>query len=496
MANKQPLGEYREVCEIKSSIIVYRIIKKRIFPFTLELFLMLLLILALAACVKDVGNTKALVEQSDDMVVSDEFNNNVSAINEQDNETIINLEPTEDSEQNSEPEDISGFEEDISNSTATSHENKYDWVEEYSEGLAVVHFDSYDNTENKYRDDDHGWVSISDPGKFGFIDENGQEIIPLSYDWAFSFSEGLAAVNIGGVWIGGEVSSWLDGGKWGFIDRTGQIVVPIIYDFVKSFSDGLAAVAIGEEGHVVVGLYWNSVNNAKWGFINKSGEVVLPIKYDYVESFSDGLANFRVGSVWNGKWGLIDKTGIEIASPKYDELEPFSEGLAKINIGAMWLNGEDFDFLAGGKWGLIDKTGKEIVHPKYDVINEFSEGLAAVLFGAEWTATRRDYWGNDIRTGGKWGFIDMTGKEIIIPKYDSVEYFSDGLAAVCIDAEWEITSDGDEELISGKWGFIDKAGKEVISPKYDAVESFSRGSAQVKLNGTWIFIDKNGQEVV
>ena len=44
----------------------------------------------------------------------------------------------------------------------------------------------------------------------------------------------------------------------------------------------------------------------------------------------------------------------------------------------------------------------------------------------------------------KWGFVDLTGKEVIPCRYNRVGRFSEGLAAV--DAE-------------GKWGFIDKGGK-------------------------------------
>ncbi|TAE33405.1 MAG: WG repeat-containing protein [Candidatus Kapaibacterium sp.] len=34
--------------------------------------------------------------------------------------------------------------------------------------------------------------------------------------------------------------------------------------------------------------------------------------------------------------------------------------------------------------------------------------------------------------GGKWGFIDSTGKEIVPPKYDSLVFFEDGFALMQI----------------------------------------------------------------
>ncbi|MFM8429947.1 MAG: WG repeat-containing protein, partial [Holophagaceae bacterium] len=43
-------------------------------------------------------------------------------------------------------------------------------------------------------------------------------------------------------------------------------------------------------------------------------------------------------------------------------------------------------------------------------------------------------------------------------KYDEVWDFNDGFAQV-----W----------LNGEWGFVDVTGKEVVPPKYDEIESFS-----------------------
>ncbi len=226
-------------------------------------------------------------------------------------------------------------------------EPKYDWVWSFSEGLAKVELN----------------------GKYGFIDKTGKEITPVKYDYVWSFSEGLAAVKVNG--------------KWGFIDKTGKEITPVKYDKIWSFSEGLAAVEV----------------NGKWGFIDKTGKEITPVKYDYVGDFSEGLAEVEL----NGKYGLIDKTGKEIIPVKYDYVEDFSEGLAEVELN--------------GKRGLIDKTGKEITPVKYDYVWSFSEGLAAV------------------RLNGKEGFIDKTGKEIIPVKYDYVESFFEGLATVKLNGK-------------------------------------------------------------
>jgi hypothetical protein len=127
-------------------------------------------------------------------------------------------------------------------------------------------------------------------GKYGFIDETGKEVIPCKYDDAYSFSEGLALVNVGGTREISELEYDSNtyilfyGGKYGFIDKTGAEIIPLKYDHADNFSDGLARVEL----------------DGKYGFVNKTGVEIIPVKYDYVESiFAEGL--IRV--ILNKKYG-------------------------------------------------------------------------------------------------------------------------------------------------------------------------------------------------
>ena len=45
-------------------------------------------------------------------------------------------------------------------------------------------------------------------------------------------------------------------GKWGFVDKTGQVVIPLQYDFADSFNEGLAVVK----------------KDGEWLTINKQGQ--------------------------------------------------------------------------------------------------------------------------------------------------------------------------------------------------------------------------------
>ena len=77
---------------------------------------------------------------------------------------------------------------------------------------------------------------------------------------------------------------------------------------------------------------------------------------------------------------------------------------------------------------------------KYETADDFSEGLAPV------------------RSNGKWGYIDTTGREVIPCIYDHAEKFKNGLAAV-----------GNGKGSAQQWGYIDKTGSVKIPMKYQMI---------------------------
>ncbi len=64
------------------------------------------------------------------------------------------------------------------------------------------------------------------------------------------------------------------------------------------------------------------------------------------------------------------------------------------------------------------------------------------------------------RSGEKWGFADPNKNIVVQPKYDAVEWFSNGYAAA---------------KMGTKWGYINKAGKMVIPAKYTVAKPFVKG---------------------
>lgn len=224
----------------------------------------------------------------------------------------------------------------------------------------------------------------------------------------------------------------------------------------------------------------------------------------------------------NGKYGFKDSTGRIVVPLKYDYAHVYccvyGNNIAIVNIGGKMKANHNFD---GGKWGLIDKTGKEITPLRYDRIEDTSEDGARVAIGLKDTSGTLVVSENGnsksfdfaCKIGGKWGFIDTTGKEITPLKYDWIFWcFRDGAAPMGIGGKWTVVPSIAEQFnefgnshsvyttpvpnyVGGKYGFIDKTGKEIVPLIYDDVDNFHNGKAYVKLGERGFYIDKNGNEV-
>ena len=120
-------------------------------------------------------------------------------------------------------------------------------------------------------------------------------------------------------------------------------------------------------------------------------------KYHWVVEFKEDLAPVK----------LSDDEKEVIPPRKYISVGHFHEGLAKVNIGGV--REDDLIKCYGGKWGYVDQQGNEVVPLKYDIVGSFFWGLAEVNIGGEWYEDEDE--DGLVNLGGKWGFVDMRGNE-------------------------------------------------------------------------------------
>ena len=116
-------------------------------------------------------------------------------------------------------------------------------------------------------------------------------------------------------------------------------------------------------------------------------------------------------------------------------------------------------------YGYMDITGKEVIPCQYDEAYDFREGLARV------------------KIGDKIVFINKMGEEVISCGYKMAYDFNNGLSRI-----WDKNS--------GKYGFMDKTGREAIRLIFDNADDFNEGMAKVERNGKYGFINTIGQEIV
>ena len=73
--------------------------------------------------------------------------------------------------------------------------------------------------------------------KYGVVNRNNEEIVPIIYDHIDSFRNGFAKVT--------------KKGKVGLIDTSGKQTVPCLYDEIKDIEDGMAVVSKGNRYGVI-----------------------------------------------------------------------------------------------------------------------------------------------------------------------------------------------------------------------------------------------------
>lgn len=319
-------------------------------------------------------------------------------------------------------------------------------------------------------------------GLVGYIDPTGKIVINPTIrggiDSAHDFSDGLAQV------------------PDGYIDEKGNLAIKT--DFLQSrpYSDGLAERYDFSDGLALVMAY-GSVRKYAWEYLylDRAGKLVVQGGDRTSGNFTEGLAKyeapgkpavrgFQPGNFqymdYPGLEGFIDKTGKIVIPAQFAEVGPFVGGLARAV-----LDGYCHRVMPDGVWegtpttgypsscggapedatticavGFINMSGKFVIEPRFESARDFRENLAAV------------------RSGGKWGFVDTIGNIAIPPQFEEAQSFQEGLAGV---------------KIGDKWGFVDRMGRMVIRPQFENVIAFSDSFAVVYTGGAPSYIDRQGR---
>ncbi len=293
----------------------------------------------------------------------------------------------------------------------------YDAIYDYTEGRAAVYYCD----RKLYKD---GRYSV-DNYRSGFIDINGNEVIPTIYERTYPFSEGLAQVK--------------RGDKFGYIDYDGNIVLPLEYTSSQPFRGGYAPVSKVDENGIEIR-----------GIIDKKGNFNEVKGVESISAFNNGVA-----CAWRDfKEIYIDVNGNEVKdteavnaeiTKRYDKVGNYKEGRAVV-VDEVWPEWQN-------RYGVVDEEGNIIIPVEYSYIYDYCEGMTSANLNR-----------------GKNAYFDIEGNKVTSFRYDTTRDFHEGVAVVGIG------NYKDGSLVEG---VINKHGNEIIPLIFDFISDFYGGYALV-----------------
>ena len=346
-----------------------------------------------------------------------------------------------------------------------------------------------------------GAIPVKRDGKWGYVNKEGDLVIPCQWDDAWRFSQaGLAIVTLDG--------------KRGFIDRTGRVVVPTIWDGAIMHSpEGVGAVRRGQ-GWALVDTDGNLLCDPVWRFRWEERQFEL----GYIPAWPAEQRTARV-STFLGTDGNPDATPRlreGIALPRLPG--PFlgrPQGRERISLPTPSGNEvliEETHAAAGGlaavrvgsKWGFASAKGL-VIEPQWDQVGRFSQGLVSATIYEPETDSRN-------ARSLQWKFLNPDGETVIpsgtlppMSRWQSAPEFRNGALHVRQHHSgftWyedrgrpHSTNPNAPESIPGQpfpksaeetaIGLIDLAGNIVLQPEWDAIGVLSTNLFTIRRGGKW-----------
>ena len=356
-------------------------------------------------------------------------------------------------------------------------------------------------------------------------------------------------------------------GYWGYVNLEGEIIIPLEYTEAQGFYENRAFVCdkndnwrlISTTGTIIktfdnisfpfpleMGYSIARTNADKYVILDHNGNEVSQ-HFDGVVSHTDYSNQFKITD--NGLEGFYNVTTKQYVEPRFEKIIEIHSDYVKIevqNIGEVLadFNGRTFiggtpriylpDWCLGAKsltdeiylgisrnkkYGLIDSKGETLCEPVIEDISEvdgdivvitrycrtktyiyfdgtkkyggtFQYGLydinRQVLIPADYDTRPKlkDGW-YLISKNGLFGVLDLDGRQILKPEWKSITPFDDCfLVSRVVD---------DVDDYSKHLGLVNKSGNFLIKPDYNEIVILAPGIYKAKRCGLWTIYDKDGK---
>lgn len=309
--------------------------------------------------------------------------------------------------------------------------------------------------------------------KWGYVNQDGKEVIKTKYSKAYSFSNELALVK--------------KKEEYFFIKKDGSRLNKESYSKASSFSEGKAFVAREGESPICI--------NTKGKELFKLDNVKI------IAAYNEGIAVATSGSktLWyNEKGEIIGESTKNIYNWGSNKLMPFQKKTQKRDplFGSM-KNYITYGFVNHKDSIIIPAIYSRVGAFQYNRVSVENNNLGGVIdhlgevkipIKLKRNGTYCDSLIFHLKDG-KYGYLDLDLNIVIPYKYDLASNFSDGLANVTengvskfINTKGEVVLTPDPALdvtkfVNGisvfikedKFGFINTSGEIVLKPKYDDI---------------------------
>lgn len=225
-------------------------------------------------------------------------------------------------------------------------------------------------------------------------------------------------------------------------------------------------------GKITSQSYFAAYKDNKWGVINSVGDNVIDPSYAEMIIIPNNKVgvfictydtNYETGEY---KTKALNEKNQEIFT-QYDKVEAIQN---KDKNNNLVYDQNVIKVQKDGKYGLIDLTGKEIISMDY-------EDIVAVL------EIENSF---KVKKNGKYGIVDSDGKTVVEPQYAEIDILGkDNKSGFIVKDD------------NGKYGIIDYSNNQILEKKYDSIEKiYGNDLYVVTLEGKQKLVKKGDTEVL